>query len=311
MSTRVSVLMCAYNGAATIAEAVGDIIAQDFADWELVISDDCSTDDTAAIAAGFGDTRIRLVRQERNLGYVANKNAALALARGEWITQLDQDDRCPPHRLSTQLAALDRTGLRLAGTGFRRIGLDGSLLSTVAPPEETAISEKGEGAYPFWFPSLMVHGQVYDRVGGYDPFFAGAYGDDLYWTVRANAAFPILALPDLLYDYRDTPASITSLLDNPRKLVMGRMLDHLIRQRHETGTDDLEQGRLDRLAALERDYLADRPRVAEAYRTYAARSIDAGRLGPAWRLLGQSLKTWPWQPRLARTFLYFLRRRFS
>lgn len=306
---RVSVVMCAYNGLGLIEQAIGDIVAQSLTDWELVISDDGSTDGTRDYLRLLDDPRIRVILRDSNLGYVANKNAAFASARGAWLTQLDQDDRSAPDRLERQLAALERTGLQMCATGFRRIGLDGAQRGEVGPADETVIAGKGKGDYPFWFPSIMASRAVHEAIGDFPLYFAGAFGDDLYWTMRANDHFPILCLPQLLYAYRESAGSITSTLDDPRKLVMGGILRHLVFQRRATGTDDLERGDLASLAETEKRILADPYYLAEQYRTYAARSIDQGRFAEARRLLGKALVVRPWSLSQYRTVAYYIRAR--
>lgn len=103
----VSVMMPAYNAGRFIGRAIESVLAQTCADWELVIVDDGSTDDTAAIAAAFGDARITLMRQA-NAGEAAARNTALSRARGTWLAFLDADDAYLPHHLETALGYLER-----------------------------------------------------------------------------------------------------------------------------------------------------------------------------------------------------------
>jgi glycosyltransferase involved in cell wall biosynthesis len=103
----VSVIMPAYNGAAWIGETIASVLAQDFADWELVVVDDCSTDDTRALLAGYTDPRIRVLHAAENGGPVLARNQAFAAARGRYIAGLDQDDLCKPTRFSAQVTYLD------------------------------------------------------------------------------------------------------------------------------------------------------------------------------------------------------------
>lgn len=108
----VSIIMNVRNGAATLREAIDSVLAQTFAEWELVAWDDASTDETPAIVAACGDPRIRLFRSERSSGLGAARNAAIAAARGTWLAFLDQDDLWVPDKLSSQLALADPdTGL--------------------------------------------------------------------------------------------------------------------------------------------------------------------------------------------------------
>jgi len=300
--------MCTYNGRGFVEQAVADIQAQSYPNWELVISDDGSTDGTRDSLSGLPkDERIRIILQPENVGYVHNKNFAIGEARGELITQQDQDDRSDPERLQRQLGALQSSGLEIAACGYRRLDSNGRTLFEVAPPAEVVIDAKPEGDYPFWFPSLLVSRRVYNEIGLFSTYFAGAFGDDLYWAVRANQRFPIICLPNILYGYTDAPASITSLLDNPRKLVMSEMLAALIAQRRSTGTDDLEQGRNDALQTMEDQLLADSAFLARRYQMYAARSIDQGRIADAQALLRKSFAVRPLRPALMRTVLYYLR----
>lgn len=104
----VSVIMPAYNAAPFIGEAIGSVLAQDMPDFELIVVDDGSTDGTQEIARSFTDPRVRVVDQPANLGIASTVNVALALARGQFAARLDNDDIMLPHRLSTQVAFLER-----------------------------------------------------------------------------------------------------------------------------------------------------------------------------------------------------------
>ena len=104
---RVTVLMAAYNGAKLIGESLDSLLAQSFTDFEIVVVDDASTDDTAAVVAGYADPRIRLLRNATNLGVVGARNRAYAAASSDYIAILDQDDLSRPGRLAAQVAHLD------------------------------------------------------------------------------------------------------------------------------------------------------------------------------------------------------------
>lgn len=302
---RVSVAMCAYNGNGVINHAVGDILAQRFDDWELVISDDGSSDGTRDYLASLDDPRIRVILQDKNLGYVRNKNAAIAAARGDMITQQDQDDRSHPERLSLMVGALERSGLAIAGCGYRKLDVAGTLRFETDLDRETVINAYDPAVpYPFWFPALMVRREVIAKIGPFDDFFAGAFGDDLYWTVKANEKFPFLCLPDRLYDYVESPGSITSVAGSDRKLIMGDLLEHLLLQRRATGTDDLEGGRIE---PVEQALLADKHLLSSKLQIYAARAIDQGRLADSRALIRQAFQLAPLRPSLLRTILYHCR----
>jgi len=103
----ISVIMPAYNGAQWIVETIDSVIAQTFADWELVVVDDCSTDDTRDVLATLTDPRIRVIHAATNGGPVVARNIAFAAARGRYIAGLDQDDLCAPDRFARQVEYLD------------------------------------------------------------------------------------------------------------------------------------------------------------------------------------------------------------
>src|SRR5438045_3701421 len=100
----VSVSLVTYNHERFVAAAIQSILGQTFADLELVIVDDGSTDDTPRVIASFDDPRIVTIRQP-NAGPGAATNRALAACRGRYVALMTGDDLSVPHRLQTQLAA--------------------------------------------------------------------------------------------------------------------------------------------------------------------------------------------------------------
>ena len=101
---RVSIIMNVRNGATTLPEAIDSALAQTFADWELIVWDDRSTDESAQIATEYRDPRIRyfLSPEETPLGKA--RHLAMRQAHGEWLAFLDQDDVWMPHKLEKQMA---------------------------------------------------------------------------------------------------------------------------------------------------------------------------------------------------------------
>ena len=103
----VSIIMNVRNGAAFLREALDSVLAQSFADWELIVWDDCSTDESASIVRQYHDDRVRyfLSPDETPLG--AARDGAMRQARGEWLAFLDQDDVWLPHKLEKQVGLID------------------------------------------------------------------------------------------------------------------------------------------------------------------------------------------------------------
>jgi GT2 family glycosyltransferase len=103
----ISVVMAAYNGADLIEDTIASVLAQDLGDFELIVVDDASTDDTLARLRAIADPRVRVIAAEVNGGPVVARNMAFAVAQGHYIVGLDQDDLCHRDRFSTQVAFLD------------------------------------------------------------------------------------------------------------------------------------------------------------------------------------------------------------
>ncbi|MFC2023356.1 glycosyltransferase family 2 protein [Chloroflexota bacterium] len=118
---RVSVVMPCYNAELYLREAIQSVLDQTFEDYEIVAVDDGSTDGTRTVVEAFDDSRLRYIYRE-NGGPGAARNTGISAARGEYIAPLDADDLALPHRLSSQLAALDaEPTLSVVGSGYEWI----------------------------------------------------------------------------------------------------------------------------------------------------------------------------------------------
>lgn len=104
---RVSVCIPVYNGAGYIAECMESILAQSFADFELIVCDNCSTDDTEAIVRSYADPRVRYIRNGKNLGLVGNANRCLQVASSEYVCLFHHDDVMLRENLARKVAVLD------------------------------------------------------------------------------------------------------------------------------------------------------------------------------------------------------------
>ena len=103
----ISVIMPAYNGSAMIGETLASVFAQSFTDFEVIVVDDLSKDDTLAVLATIADPRLRVIASPVNGGPVVARSHAFSHARGRYIVGLDQDDLCHPDRFATQLSYLE------------------------------------------------------------------------------------------------------------------------------------------------------------------------------------------------------------
>ncbi|WP_051062272.1 glycosyltransferase family 2 protein [Ilumatobacter nonamiensis] len=160
-SVSYSVIVPTFNRAATIGRAIESVLSQDFENWELVIVDDGSTDDTAAVVRPLlSDRRIRYVAQS-NAGVAAARNTGASTATGSMLTFLDSDDEVTASWLADFHRQVDLTGERVGfvSCGFRIAGRD-------CPPRWR--DELSASPYNSLSGTFAVSKRVFDIIGGYD-----------------------------------------------------------------------------------------------------------------------------------------------
>lgn len=130
MAPLVSVIMPSYNSERHIAESIASVRSQTLSDWELLVSDDCSTDSTREIVAGISevDSRVHLLPLKENGGAAAARNNSLAHARGRYVAYLDSDDLWYPGKLERQVAFMEERGAAFSCCSYEVIGEDGTPL---------------------------------------------------------------------------------------------------------------------------------------------------------------------------------------
>ena len=128
MNELVSIVMPSYNTAKYIGASIRSVLAQSYSNWELIIVDDCSTDDTDNVIKQYlTDNRIRFLKNEKNSGAAVSRNRALREAKGKWIAFLDSDDLWEPDKLERQIAFMNETGYKFTYTDYK-IQLNGEML---------------------------------------------------------------------------------------------------------------------------------------------------------------------------------------
>lgn len=118
MNELVSIIMPSYNTARYISESIQSVFAQTYKNWELIIVDDCSTDNTDEVVAVIEDARIRYLKNDKNSGAAVSRNRALREARGRWIAFLDSDDLWEPNKLESQIAFMEMNGYHFSYTDY-------------------------------------------------------------------------------------------------------------------------------------------------------------------------------------------------
>ena len=126
MNAKISIIMPSYNTAQYIAQSISSVQKQTNQNWELIIVDDCSTDNTDEIVRPFlTDGRIRYLKNEQNSGAAISRNRALREAKGKWIAFLDSDDLWLPEKLEKQVAFMEQNGYHFSYTNYEEINMAG------------------------------------------------------------------------------------------------------------------------------------------------------------------------------------------
>ena len=198
---RVSVIIPVYNGAATIGRALQSVFDQTFADFEIVVVDDGSIDDTPSVLAGYSENeKIRVVRQA-NRGLPAARNAAVAASRGELLALIDHDDEWLPRKLELTVAAMladpdaalvysDMIVVNEAGEEFRR--------SQIRPDTAHAPSmdEMLTQIWPIMPSTVLLRRAAFDRTGGFCEQLRGP--EDIHFWLLMREQGHFIYLPDRL-----------------------------------------------------------------------------------------------------------------
>ena len=132
MKDLVSIIVPSYNCAKYLPDTIGSVLAQTYENWELLIVDDCSTDNTEEVVKSFGDDRIRYLKNEQNSGAALSRNYALREAKGRWIAFLDSDDMWMPEKLEHQIAFMEENGYSFSCTKRVLCQEDGTLTNVYA-----------------------------------------------------------------------------------------------------------------------------------------------------------------------------------
>ena len=196
---QVSVIIPVHNGASTIGRALKSVFDQTFSDYEIVICDDGSTDDTLAVLAKYGD-KLRVVRQA-NGGPSAARNAAVAASRGELLALIDRDDRWLPNKLELAVNAMradagaallysDMIVVNEAGDEFRR--------SQIRPETAHAptMDEMLARIWPIVPSTVVMRRDAFDRAGGFCEQLLSA--EDIHFSLLMREQGHFIYLPDRL-----------------------------------------------------------------------------------------------------------------
>lgn len=228
---RVSVIVPVFNGSGTIERAIKSIQNQTFGDFEILVIDDCSTDQTAEIVQRLNgqDPRIILIRNPENLGLQKSLNIAIKKARAELIARLDDDDYwTDPKKLEQQFAFLaENPEYAVVGTNYSVIGPDGKSFGRYKMPEtDSAIRKQMLFRNPILHISILSRKELIERVGGYNESRDCLYAEDYELWLKLGKIGKLynLQIDSVTFTFR--PSSTTS----KSKLIQCQNFAKLIRR---------------------------------------------------------------------------------
>lgn len=211
---KISIVMPVYNGASCIEDALCSILGQSFNDFELVIMDDGSTDDTVEIIQEYADERIHLYRCRHD--FIASLNQGISVAKGDYIVRMDADDKMFPDRLAEQFRFMEEhPDIAVCGSWARTFGASDELLRTSEQDVDIRVG--------LLYHNVLIHPSVIIRRQAVENFMRTKNRRELYdrdyiyaedyklWVEMALSGFRFANLPKVLLLYRRSDSQVTSL----------------------------------------------------------------------------------------------------
>lgn len=201
MAPNVTVVMAVYNGQRYVREAIQSILDQSFSNFEFLVVDDGSVDESAEIVASYSDARLRLIRSSHNCGLAAALNTGIAEARGRYLVRMDADDISKPDRLAKQVDFMERHPvIGISGTWVEVVGA-GRQEILQYPVDSEVIHSRLLFESVLAHPSVIINRSLWDQERlSYDPSFPCAQDFDLW--ARAVLVFPLANQPEVLLVHR-------------------------------------------------------------------------------------------------------------
>ena len=201
-STTVSAIMPTYNKGSWLQQAIDSVLDQTFTDWELIIVDDGSTDDTASVLARYADARIRMHTLPKNVGRSRARNIALQMAQGRYIAICDSDDVSAPTRFEQHVAFLDsHPEVGVVSAHMRQLSKHGSGLIMFPTHHEAIARRFARGKMGAAHGASMIRALCFETVG--------LSCEDLMWAEdfelfrRFARKYRFHTLPEELLQYRN------------------------------------------------------------------------------------------------------------
>lgn len=239
---KVTVLMSVYNGEKYLHEAIDSILNQTFKNFEFLIINDGSTDETKKILKSYNDPRIIILENETNIGLTRSLNRGLRIAKGEYIARQDADDISMTERLKKQVSFLERNkNIGLVGTYCYVINEKGTMLyKTKSPLKHENILKFLTRGSVFAHGSVIFRKVLLEKVGAYREEFKSSQDYDLWLRFIENTKASCLS--EFLYKWRLIPTSISATQRIQQEEYASLALDFAL-ERKVYGKDTLQKAK--------------------------------------------------------------------
>lgn len=272
----VSVVIPAFNAAATLRRTLDSVFAQTYAALEVIVVDDASTDETPDVIAEYSQSNFRSIRLSRNGGVSAARNVGIEAARGELIAFLDADDEWLPEKISRQIAEYkSRPNLSLVSCYANNVTLSGEILDRHNAHREAVTGARAWLAllkYPFIFTSaVMIPKALLIQTGGFDPRMRVAEDQDLWIRLARMGDVGFVRESLVLKRYVPQSLSIGGPAEDQLVYYLPMIMRHIAAVGNEISS------------AERREILADR------YRQIGENCYGKGLYGPGLELIGKAI----------------------
>lgn len=208
---KVSVIMASYNGEKYISDAIQSLLDQTFQDWELVVCDDCSTDNTYQILKGYAEKypdKFQVLHNEKNLRLAASLNRCIEYTRGEYIARMDDDDVSLPERFAKEVAYLDtHPDVSFVSANIKLFDEDG-----IWGIRKCSVELNPRNIYryhPIVHPTVMIRKKDLVEVGGYTVSALTSRTEDYdLWCKLMHANKKAYNLDEIVLNYRENRTSM-------------------------------------------------------------------------------------------------------
>ena len=310
-SNRISVLIPVYNAELYIKETIQSIVNQTYKNFEILIADDSSLDNSRSIIDSIKDPRIRTFHNHKNIGKPRTCNKLFEQVTGEFVTIHDADDISLPLRFEKLVSFLkEHPQIAMCGHIIQRISEKGKLLPLFRDKATSheKIIEKMKTTNTSGDPSIMFKTQIVSKIGGLlRPYFKNNMDYDL--ALRILEKYEVANLPEVLSYYRNVPTSISKNIKSHKKLITQKMTQYFAKERAKRGIDSLMEENWDKIKTLEEEFAIPYKIDKSLYlRECAAQFMYFQMYGTAIRYSWRAVRSEPFRLINLRTLQYCLRK---